>query len=1024
MSSLKISNILKIAVLVVGISVLAGLLIFDKISSEKQAAYLRQIAEEERAKREEEEERLSMKLLSGTTWQDNDFGYDWEVVCDTDELIGAAYSTSAYYNNAKISWNLDLELDQNSAYAWRFGISTESASKLLSVYNVAENGNFTIKTKETIFYIPVKDSARLVLELDGRTDEFEPTNVHDIQLVKISQDSSPLSGQYLTTEQANKVVESVGIEYSSHLSADSYKIVSDLPNSFSPNPVKVVDGDKVAFDLQWFVDGLDTDSETVLLRLAANTKSACGQFMLSINGDYSATRYLTIQREEYIFPLKDIGIVTTISASFELDLDDVLEIGIGGLYTTDISDTKALPGGSYMIADYDELVYSTADDSLPTAIDGISDGNCLYMISDGKLMIYDISANPLTPCKIAELEGFGNVRELTFVNNGSAVAISARENGVYFVDISNPQKPIIVSHYDTLELATGIFGYGNYVAICSRYWGVEIVDVTDISSPEYCSSVSNRKEYYDCCIEGTYLYVSVWAQKCVEIYDLSNVYEPTFVVTVPLDGNCGGISVEDGIMYVATGYNGRGDASNEFSASYGTGNGMEIYDVTDPLNYSWLSTEKIDGRYYIGGFDHWNISVSGGKAYLSSVSNGAYIYDVSEPDAPIRETHISLSIPSTSPNYKKLTNVRILPDGSDGLGKEIITNVLPLDGCLYIMGYMDGTYIYADENSVMEKINTGSLEGAKYGTETIKAKNYEVIQWLTSTSVYAAVTVDDGRIYVACGRAGISVLNDSLEELYVMDTTGEAKDIIISGTYLYVAEGEAGLAVYSIGANGLKEVGRCIPDFSGETISTISLCGDKEHIIAQAGFSRACIINVVNPEKPVIEDTVSVGSMYSRNLCADNVIAQGNGELTGVFSSSTINWYNSLGELYASMNNELTGESDGAAAVGEYVVALKDQGYVYFNPMETHESDLGELPIIKIDGVILRGKPVIKDDLMVVSYGYGHTIFLVDISDIGNPVLIESIEVEGNPDIAEITDDYILIPLRNQGLLMLKNQMD
>lgn len=189
MSSLKISNILKIAVLVVGISVLAGLLIFDKISSEKQAAYLRQIAEEERAKREEEEERLSMKLLSGTTWQDNDFGYDWEVVCDTDELIGAAYSTSAYYNNAKISWNLDLELDQNSAYAWRFGISTESASKLLSVYNVAENGNFTIKTKETIFYIPVKDSARLVLELDGRTDEFEPTNVHDIQLVKISQDA-------------------------------------------------------------------------------------------------------------------------------------------------------------------------------------------------------------------------------------------------------------------------------------------------------------------------------------------------------------------------------------------------------------------------------------------------------------------------------------------------------------------------------------------------------------------------------------------------------------------------------------------------------------------------------------------------------------------------------------------------------------------------------------------------------------------------------------------------------------------
>jgi len=106
------------------------------------------------------------------------------------------------------------------------------------------------------------------------------------------------------------------------------------------------------------------------------------------------------------------------------------------------------------------------------------------------------------------------------------------------------------------------------------------------------------------------------------------------------------------------------------------------------------------------------------------------------------------------------------------------------------------------------------------------------------------------------------------------------------------------------------------------------------------------------------------------------------------------------------------------------VVALKNQGYVYYDPTETEGEALSSLPLIKIQDVILRGKPVIKDTLMVVSYGYGHTIFLVDISDLDNPSLIESIEVIGNPDVAEITEDYILIPLRNEGLLMLKEKTD
>lgn len=1005
-------------------ALLCVLLYVEQKNEEKQYAYREQINRELEAQRKAEEDQYSMRLLCGTTWDDDSLGASFDVVIDTEELIDAAHTYSAVYNNAKITWDIKPDVETPaSEYAWRFAVATATKEMTLGVSNGTNYSEYTIHPDKTLFYFPVADNYRLWLELEGGKEEFEDVFIYDAQLVRVPEESVLEAGQYMTTQSAKSVIAYMSETDHSTLSSNEYTLQSEFKSLDSPSLVKIEE-DKILVNFEWEFDGVDTDQESVLIAFSASTTQSGGKMKLRFNESYEAIRYLTTQTQEYVFPLKDIGKISSLSAVVELSYGDVFKIHHGRIYSTSGSEAKSLPGGSYLQDEYEDIVLNSEEDALPSMMDGISDGKYLYSINSGKLLVYDISINPIAPEMISSLDGLGNVREITFVKDGAAVAISARENGVWFVDITNPSEPSIASHYDSLELATGIYGYGNYVAICSRYWGVEIVDVSDINNPAFCSSVSNRKEYYDCCIAGSYLFVSAWAQKCVEVYDLSNVYDPKFIVTIALDGNGGGITVRDGIMYVATGYNGQGEATrtNVYEPSFGTGNGLEIYDVSDPKNCFWLSTSKIDGRYYISGFDHWNVSLSGDKAYFSSVSNGVYVFNISNPAAPIRKQHISIGIPSSSDHYRALSNAYILPDGSNGAGKEIITNVLPLDGQLYIMGSLEGTYIYPDADAKIEVDQTSALGAKQTRNKNISSKNYEVFQYTAGTSVYAAVTAPDGKIYVACGRSGIAVLNDTFEEQYIVKTEGEAKDLIINNGYLYSAEGEHGLAVYSIGPNNLVEVGRCYADFAGATFSTIMLCGDKMHVIAQAGFSKVCTVDVSNPEDPTVSDLKSVGSMYSRNLCIGNVTTDSVGELSAVFSSGTIDWYDSYGNLYASMTNKLTGESDGAAAIGNQVVALKDQGYVYYDPTQVTEDALSSLPVVKIDGVILRGKPIIYDDLMVVSYGYGHTIFLVDISDIDTPSLIESIEVVGNPDVAEITEDYILVPLRNEGLLMLKNK--
>lgn len=86
---------------------------------------------------------------------------------------------------------------------------------------------------------------------------------------------------------------------------------------------------------------------------------------------------------------------------------------------------------------------------------------------------------------MGRLGGLGNTRQIAVM--GGIAHITAREQGLFIVDVRKPEAPVLLSHYDTVELATGIAVSGPIAYVARRNYGVELVDISD---PAHCRHVS------------------------------------------------------------------------------------------------------------------------------------------------------------------------------------------------------------------------------------------------------------------------------------------------------------------------------------------------------------------------------------------------------------------------------------------------------------------------------------------------------------------------------------------------------
>lgn len=747
-------------------------------------------------------------------------------------------------------------------------------------------------------------------------------------------------------------------------------------------------------------------------------------------------------RSKYFLPLiggEDKNIITM---QFET-VDNQAPMEIGDLCLVDYGKEtfiSLLKTGTYLADAYD-MTEKTQDDVFAEAHSVITNGEYLYVIQNGELTVYPqeytewyAAQDSEESDKLKELykvKALGDTWDATLSKDGKTLVVFSRGSGAYFVDTTNPAEPVLISRFDTSEWCLGGDLYGDYAFLCNRYFGIEIVDISDLSNPRYVTKVQfpNDADYRACRVYDGFLYATAVSNRRVDVYDVRDLSAVHGTFAIETDGNPMGIYVQNETLYVATarggtlknGYGGM----NAFHS--GDANGMEIYDISAPEAPKLLSRTHIDGRYNYFPNGIYDITVKGRYAYVSLMCGGLWIFDVSNPESPVALENINIVAEEES--FKELELEKYyLPFEYWFKTRGSISHAAVGDGKVYCLasdlGLFEAKTNYTDKPVAEAKTQT-SLYGTPVAvTEVGTPDNVEATVANPGGTVYSVAGLEDGKIVAACGEEGIKVLTSDLSLVCSASTMGTVKDVKVRGNMIYAVESPGTLRIYRYESSILTQVGEISDGNANAWYSSIELSPDGKAAVIQAWNGTSRFVDLRDPASPAFAKNPAdkgTGTTYGRNMCIGLV----KGKYIGIAGSGRINWFyedeskvasGSKDDLirYLEDKSELKmNEWNGFAAFGENCIMITDNGYRIFDP------ESGKILTEYEDEVKdnFKGKCAISGNLLILSRSWEGRIRIFDLSSPAKPSEVASFDTDYTTDVPCVIDGSIYIPLRHDGLM-------
>ncbi len=619
-------------------------------------------------------------------------------------------------------------------------------------------------------------------------------------------------------------------------------------------------------------------------------------------------------------------------------------------------------------------------------------GDRLYATGRGRFHVLDVS-NPARPRRVGGIDGLGSNTRQIFVR-GTIAYVTARQDGLWLIDVVDSTKPRIIGHYDTVEMATGISVSGSVAFVATRQYGVELVDVSDPRAPRHLSMLKTG-EAQSCWGRDGYLYIGDWAPKKLVVADVRNPRHPVIVGEAPLDGYGDGGCLRGSICFAATGHHSR---TKNREDGHGKGHGLEIFDVSDPRKPAFISRVKFPPSYQISN-DMWTARVAGDHCVVADTWNGLFVVNIGDLTKPAIVAHAVLP--------KRPRGDVPDPVGGIALGK----------GVIYAAGIYTGLYVLAapDLGPVVREPDQAPSVPAPDPAETREAG---FLSHRPAGQVRSVTVVGD-LAWTACGEAGIQAirLGDRLKPVSVTPGKGEVFHLAVSGDRLYAAENAAGLAIYRIEPSlKLTELGRLrVP---GRNVKQVSCPGPGRFALFHGGGAEVQIADVRDPAKPsvVLRDS-QVGLFYGDQLVPE---LMGDRYLVAYWHRSGPGWYDVSGDqpviLGNSPDERLYSFTDGACALGGQLLIVKHGKLQLLNPGDMR--DVSRLPAVAVPGRYLRGRPSTDGRLLAIARRPDRQVSLFDISNLEKPRPLRDFQLRGHPGACRFWNGRLVIPAGYEGLLV------
>jgi len=192
--------------------------------------------------------------------------------------------------------------------------------------------------------------------------------------------------------------------------------------------------------------------------------------------------------------------------------------------------------------------------------------------------------------------------------------------GLWIVDISNPDSLTAVGDYDTPGRAYGVTVRGDYAYVADYDQGLQIIDISDKTNPQLTGSRSLGGQTVNVFVDSIYAYVSdeIEGFKIVDISDPENPFEP---YTESYDTQ--GWGVYD--IFV----------SENYAYTAADGAGFLIFDLTiSPDSFS----------VPVGVYDSLTsvraVVLDSNMAYVADQDSGLCAIDITDPSSLTLETYV------------------------------------------------------------------------------------------------------------------------------------------------------------------------------------------------------------------------------------------------------------------------------------------------------------------------------------------------------------------------------------------------